>query len=390
MGKTYPASVAVTEQHEYNPEKIAEIISGHFKALGIGRDFFAGKKVVIKPNLVMKKPPEFAATTHPAVIEGLLSVLSEMNCTPVIAESPGGVYSAARLEGMYRVCGLDAPAEKYGATLNYDTGSRQIGFDGGRIVKSFDIITPVADADVIIDVCKLKSHSLTVMSAAVKNLFGTIPGIEKFEAHTAYPDYGDFSAMLCDLCFMHCETKKLISITDAIVGMEGNGPTAGEAREIGCIITSENPFASDLLAASLLGFGSDVSTVRESISRGLCPDSADKLDIIGKLPPPPENFKPSDANKGSRAGLLLFFSQGKLGRMFMPRPAVSFDECRGCGECARSCPQKMISLSERDGRKVAEINYSGCIRCYCCQELCPIGAIKIRRNFFIGLVSKIK
>lgn len=385
MKNKFSGRIAVTAQNEYDPERLALIIAEHFAALGIGASFFEGKKVVIKPNLVMKKAPEYAATTHPAVLEGLLKVLSGLGVRPLIAESPGGIYSASRLESFYHVCGLDAPAEKYGAKLNTDTSSRQMFFDG-KLVRSFNIITPIADADVIIDLCKLKSHSLTTMSAAVKNLFGTIPGIEKFEAHAAYPDYKDFTSMFCDLCQMLCTEKKVIAITDAIVGMEGNGPTAGTPRDVGCIITSQNPLASDLLAEKIIGFDGKVPSVAESIRRGLCPDSVDKLEIIGNMPAPVIDFVQSDSNRGSSAGILLFFSQGKLGRIFMPRPEIKKAECRGCGECVRSCPQKTISLENN----IAKINFGKCIRCYCCQELCPFGAIGIKRNLIIGTIGKIK
>lgn len=374
--------VAVALQREYDADGIAKAIAAQFAALGIGASFFESKKVAIKPNLVVKKSPDRAATVHPAVLEGLLKVLSALGVSPVIAESPGGVYSRARLEGIYRVCGIADVAEKYGATLNFDTGARRIEADG-KLVKSFNVIAPVADADVVIDLCKLKAHSLTTMSAAVKNFFGVIPGIEKFEMHAAYPDYDDFNRMLCDLCEAICKKKKVIAITDAVVGMEGNGPTAGSPREIGYLLASLDPFVSDLLCERILGFEGKVPSVREAISRGLCPGSADGIEVLGALPVPVEEFAFPDTKKEGAAGLLTFFSQGAVGKLFMPRPKITSD-CRGCGECVRSCPQKTISLV--DGR--AEINYGKCIKCFCCQELCPFEAIKIKRNPITRLIGK--
>ncbi|MBQ9510452.1 MAG: DUF362 domain-containing protein [Clostridia bacterium] len=377
-------TVAVSAQREYDADKIAYIIANHFVSLGIGASLFEGKKVVIKPNLVMKKSPDAAATTHPAMLEGLLKVLNGFGVKPTIAESPGGVYSAARLDGVYRGCGIDKPSEKYGAVLNYDVDAERVDFDG-ELVKSFNIIKPIADADVIIDICRLKSHSLTTMSAAVKNLFGTVPGIEKFEAHAAYPDYADFNRMLCDLCLMHCTKKSVIAITDAIVCMEGNGPTAGSPKEIGYILTSKNPFASDLLAERIIGFEGKVPSVEISRRRGLCPQSADELEILGDIPQTAENFAQPDTSGGGSVKALTFFSRGKIGRLFMPKPYATSD-CRACGECVRSCPKKTITL--QNGK--ARINVSNCIRCFCCQELCPFKAIKIKRNFITRLVGNIK
>ncbi len=382
-------TVAVSRTEKYDPAELCGIFLRHFELLGIDKSTFDGKKVVIKPNLVMKKSPEYAATIAPAVLDGLLSALDTFGCKPTIAESPGGVYSASRLEGIYRVCGIAEVCEKHGATLNLDTTWKRMSSESGRLVKSFNIITPIADADVIIDLCKLKTHSLTVMSGAVKNLFGTIPGIEKFEAHAAYPEYGDFAAMLCDLCLMLCESKTVIAVTDAVIGMEGSGPTAGVPRKFGFVSTSRNPFSSDLLSARVLGFDDKVTTLSESINRGLCPKKAEELVILGDSVPSVENIKPAEGSDSSMKAL-KFFSRGKIGRMFMPRPKVDAAICRGCGDCVRSCPQKTIELVRTGQGSKAKVNPSHCIRCYCCQELCPFLAIKIKRNFFTKIISKIK
>ena len=214
--------VAVSECGSYDEKQLAAILRSHFAVFGYDRAFFEGKRVVIKPNLVMKKSPDAAATTHPAVLGAVLCVLGEMGVAPVIAESPGGIYNRQRLEGIYRVCGIAETAQRYGAQLNYDTSAVHVPFAEGRKVKMFHIISPIVEADVIIDLCKLKSHSLTKMSAAVKNLFGTIPGIEKFEMHATFPEYGDFGAMLCDLCELLCREKTVIAVTDACTGAKND------------------------------------------------------------------------------------------------------------------------------------------------------------------------
>ena len=382
-------TVAVTACDSYEEKKLAALLHDHFTAFGFDRAFFAGKKVVVKPNLVMKKAPDAAATTHPAVLGALLSVLTSMDVTPMIAESPGGIYNRQRLEGIYRTCGITEVAERYGVPLNVDTGARQMAFPDGKAVKMFHIIDPIADADVIIDLCKLKSHSLTKMSAAVKNLFGTIPGIEKFEMHATFPDYQNFGAMICDLCAMLCREKTVIAITDAIVGMEGNGPTAGSPRKIGAVLTSPNPFACDLVCEHLLGFDGTVPIVREAISRGLCPPSLSNVTIIGADVDTlvVKDFREPDSAKNKSTSALAFFSRGKMGRFFMPRPVPVKDKCRGCGECAASCPKHVITMVENRGRRIAHINHSSCIRCYCCQELCPFEAIRVKKNVIIRIVG---
>ena len=381
--------VACNTCDSYNEERIAEILRTQMALFGYDRAFFEGKRVVIKPNLVMKKSPDAAATTNPAVLSALLTVLTEKGCRPIIAESPGGIFNRQRLEGIYRVCGIEAVAKAHATELNYETDAVNVSFPEGKTVKSFHILKAVAEADVLIDLCVLKSHGLTKMSAAVKNFFGTIPGIEKFEMHATFPDYKDFGSMICDLCEMYCRTKTVIAVTDAIIGMEGNGPTAGTPRKIGALLMSPNPFASDIVGETLLGFAGTVPIVREGAARGLCPEDVSGIDLIGDdiRPLMITDFKEPDSAQNRAPSMLTFFSRGKLGRFFMPRPIAVPEKCRGCGECVASCPQHTIELTEKNGKKIARIHHSDCIRCYCCQELCPFEAIRIKKNFIIRLVD---
>ena len=385
MEKRQHEKVFVSKVDEYDVPKIKSALISSFDALGIDLPALAGKKVVIKPNLIMKKSPDFAATTHPAVIEAVISALNDAGVHPVVAESPGGIYSAAHLKASYRVCGIEDAAKDHDCELNVDVSSAVMEYHGERAARSFDIIKPIADADVIIDVCKLKSHSLTKMSAAAKNLYGTIPGIIKFELHAANPDIDSFSSMLCDLDEMLIGSKTVIAITDGIVGMEGEGPTGGSPKKIGALLVSRDIFASDVIAAKILGLTvSDVPLLKEAASRGLIPDTADGIETAGDNV---DDLVLSDfvLPKSQAIGVLDFFSKGKMGEFFMPRPYVT-KKCRACGECVRSCPQKTIEIKK--GR--AKINAKKCIRCFCCQELCPFVAIKTRRNPILNVINKIK
>ena len=375
----------------YDETRLSEIFRTQMDALGFDSAFFEGKKTVIKPNLVMKKEPEAAATTHPVVLSALLTVLAERGCKPLIAESPGGLFNRQRLDGIYRVCGIADVAEKHGVPLNYDTDAVHIAYPDGKTVKMFHILKPIAEADILIDLCKLKSHSLTKMSAAVKNFFGTIPGVEKFEMHATFPDYKDFGSMICDLCEMYCKTKSVIAITDAVIGMEGNGPTAGEARKIGAMLMSRNPFASDIVGETLLGFAGTVPIVREGVARGLAPEDISGIELLGDDIKPLllTDFKEPETATNRAPSVLTVLSRGKIGRFFMPRPVAMADKCRGCGECVASCPQHTIELTAKNGKKLAHIRHKDCIRCYCCQELCPFEAIEVKKNWIIRIVGSI-
>ena len=146
------APVCIGSANEYDIDALYQIISNHFSSLGINKELFDGKKVVIKPNLIIKKPPEYAATTRPEVLEAVIRVLKNFDCASLtIAESAGGPYTVQALEATYNVCKIKPVAEKYGVMLNYDTSYTSVECPDGKIAKSFNMLTPISEADIIIN-----------------------------------------------------------------------------------------------------------------------------------------------------------------------------------------------------------------------------------------------
>lgn len=342
---------------------------------GIERFVKKGDKVVIKPNFVSKKNPDEAATTHPLFLKAVIEEVETVGASVTIAESPGGPYNAAMLKSVYSGCEADKAVADTSAVLNYDTDFREVSYANGKILKSMPIISPILDADVIISLPKLKTHAMTSYTGAVKNLFGVIPGTHKAELHFRLDDREAFCSMLVDLC--EC-VKPTLSIMDAIVGMEGDGPTAGQNRFMGLVLAAANPYAMDTVACDIIGYKpEEVPTVRESILRGLT--NPDEIKILGvgieevKIP----DFKKPE----SHFNLLKLLSlppvlNEKLKNILAAEPKINYKECIGCGKCAKSCPPQAMDMSS--GKPLIDKNK--CIKCFCCQELCPKKAVKIHRS----------
>lgn len=339
---------------------------------GIEKYVKKGDKVVIKPNLVSKKKPDEAVTTHPDFLHAVIKMVENAGGIVTIAESPGGPYNAALLKGTYAACGIDKAIEGTNATLNFDTSFTEVHYPEGKTVKKIPIIKPILDADVIISLPKLKTHAMTSYTGAVKNLYGTIPGTYKAELHFRLDDRKAFCSMLVDLC--EC-VKPTLSIMDAVWGMEGNGPTAGQSRHIGLVMASTNPYALDRAACTLIDYtASEVDTVREAIERVLVGD----VEIVGEPIEPliiRDYVKPE-----SHFNLLKLVSlppalNAWVTNALASRPKMDYSMCVSCGECARVCPPKAISMET--GKPV--IDKTKCIKCFCCQELCPKKAVKIHR-----------
>lgn len=369
----FPA-VGVTHTPDYTIERVCSDVRRHFAFHNIDKQVLNGKRVLVKANLVMKRTPEEATTTHPAVIEAIVRCAQECGAKEVvIADSPGGPFTVGALRGIYMSCGMQQAAEHTGAVLNEDVTSFERERQENELVHRFTLIHAIEEADFIIDAVKLKTHGMTMLSGAVKNLFGTIPGLMKPEFHWRFPKKDVFSNMLVDLC----ETVRPdLVITDAIVCMEGDGPSGGVPKQAGMLLSSRSPYEHDLAACALMGLSADeVFTVSHAIRRGLCSETIDEVSLVGDPLIRCSDFLMPKSKS-------IAFSE-KIPKVFLPvvdklltsKPVIRKKDCVGCGKCAESCPAKTIHIVERK----ANIDYSACIRCYCCHEMCPVRAIDIKR-----------
>lgn len=375
--------VAVVRCKTYNVEAVKPALEEAVNAVN-GLDFvMPGMKIIIKPNLVSFKKPDAAATTHPALLEALVEMLLARGADVTIGDSPGGPHSLPLLNRVYTATGMDR-LEKLGAKLNRNMNEKNVDFPEGKVLKNFTYTEYLDEADAIIDFCKLKSHGMLGMSAAVKNLFGTIPGLKKPEVHYKFQNDAEFADMLVDL---NEYFKPRLAICDAVVGMEGNGPTAGTPRQIGAIIASKSTYYADVVGAELIGMNIDgLPTLQAAYERGFAPASSKNLRVYGDIRAlTVDDFKAPPVRGLSfmrKGNVLHFISKAALEH----KPTLKKRLCVGCGECARMCPAKAIEMKN----KKPHINREKCIRCFCCQEFCPRAAMVAHRPLAAKVLNKLK
>lgn len=368
----------------YEAEEVKAALEKAFQLCGgAGKYVRPGQTVVLKANLLSGFKVEKAVTTHPAVIRELARLLLSAGAGRVIiADSPGGPYTQKHLHGVYEATGMAEAARDSGAELNADFGQTAVQFPAAAVAKKLDIIDAVKNADVVINVCKLKTHSLTGYTAAVKNLFGVIPGMIKVEMHGTHSDLNKFADFLVDV-EQFIKDKVVLHICDAVIGMEGPGPSAGTPRAIGRILAAENPYALDVTALRIIE--ADVFSmpvIAAAVRRGLI-GRGEEIEVRGETLEGSviKGFKKVAVSSQQAFNIPKWF-RPVFQRIATRRPVLkSKSMCRGCKKCYNHCPVSAIDMT---AKHKAAFDYQKCIRCYCCQELCPYEAIKVKKGILNG------
>ncbi len=342
----------------------------------------AGQQVLLKVNLLQAQPPEKAVTTHPALVAAVARWVKSQGATPIIADSPGGLFNVRTLRHFYDVTGMADAAMDSGAVLNYDVGALQVPVPEGRATQMLDAIRVAVEADAIICLPKLKTHGLTQMTGAVKNLFGAVPGLTKGAYHARFPTVDRFSAMLIDNWLRH---KPVLTVMDAVVGMEGDGPSGGDPRQIGLLLTSTDGIALDVVAAAVVGMPpASVPTVAAAKRRGLTSGRVEDVEIVGaeldsvRVP----GFKlPRTGAPHTR--MIPDAVPRFITNQLLANPHAG-PKCTACGVCVQNCPVHAIDIVA--GR--AHTDLKRCIHCFCCQELCPENAVELHQPPLARLLKR--
>ncbi len=372
---------------EYEQDKIDAAVKEIFERLG-GAAKIVGqnKNVFLKVNLVREMSPDKCGTTHPSIVAAVAKILiKECNCSVTVGDSSGAAYTASTMNSIYKTCGMAAACLSSGAVLNQNFES-SVKSINGKVVKHLEIIDAFTSADVVINIGKLKTHSFTGYTGTVKNLYGLIPGLVKAQTHSLYPELDEFVDCLIDI-EQYAAPKIVLHLLDAVIGMEGNGPTNGQPRLIGKVIGGKNPYLVDAVGVSLFASPWDMPILLKANERGLISKDFSETDFDFKSL---KNFYINDFKtvkiintNFTHTGLLKRFLKKEW---VTQRPVINSKICKGCGKCFAHCPKTAIIMRGENAPKKAYINPKLCIRCYCCQELCPFNAVKLTKPVLYRII----
>jgi len=372
--------VAAVKCADYDPCTVKNALERAILLLGGPSQFVkAGERIVLKPNLLLPAKVEEGVTTHPSIFRAAAEIFLQAGAVITWGDSPG--FGSA--ETVARKCGiLDAARGLNISEADFKTAVEVHHTHAVQNKKLF-LAKGAVEADGVISLPRMKTHGMTRITCAIKNQFGCVPGLAKAEYHLKLPDISDFSRMLVDVC---SAVNPRLYILDAVYAMEGNGPRSGINRPLGLILVSADPVALDSTVCRLMSV--DVSLVpmlAHGESAGLGNFRPEKIQYLGD-DITPFIRKSFDADRSplikKQSGNIMKFFRKNL----TPRPVIIKKKCISCGRCIEACPLSGKAIYFADEKKIKKqipcYNYSLCIRCFCCQEMCPEGAIKIHYNLF--------
>jgi uncharacterized protein (DUF362 family)/NAD-dependent dihydropyrimidine dehydrogenase PreA subunit len=364
--------VAIQSCFEYDPDEVLKHIDRLYSE-GNGPDP-SGKKVLVKPNILSDEDPVRAVTTHPVVVEAVIRYLHSRGATVFVGDSP--TFDNDKFTG--KKSGIRQVVENNGATW--------VRFNGAAVTRkvrgsSIKITALIEEVDLIISLPKMKNHELMIFTGAVKNIFGLVPAYSKVFQHAKYPDRFSLAKFFVDL---EETIKPHFHIMDGIIAMEGPGPANGYPKKVNLLLASTNPLALDIVASRIVGYDpSKIPTNKIGLERGVLLNDIDDIIIKGI---DPETVSVKDFKRiitGGTSDILLKYLKKRIPviRRFDKRPFFYSDLCISCAKCINICPYNALSF-DKTRKNTVLINDPKCIRCYCCQEVCMEGAVKIERKIF--------
>lgn len=385
--------VSICRAADYAPGNIRKALTECLDALGgIGRFVSPGQKVLLKPNLLGTFSPDQAATTHPEVVRAVAETVIAAGAECFIGDSPG----MGTFKDVCRITGMKKAAEAAGAKLRELNEPDEFLVADNKVGRKLPLSSFIKEIDLIITLPKLKTHGQMGFTGAVKNQYGLLPGALKAEYHYRMKTREWLAEFIVDI---NRAVPVKLAVMDAVFGMEGNGPSGGEPRKIGCLMASADLTALDAIACRMVGIDPEANPLLSAAARRGFGNIA--AEMIGTVGADPAELAIGDFKiiKESVSILRILPLPGTviewLRRHWKAHPEIDPGKCVKCMNCRNGCPIKPPAI---DPDKAWKVNKSACIKCYCCHEFCPVKAIKLDPTWlekhidldaFAGLVGRI-
>ena len=325
-----------------------------------------GKRILIKPNLLRASEAKEGIVTHPAVLRAVVEKVETMDPASIVVGDNPGLFGYGENEESFKITGLMEAAKGYYQNIGND--SQKVDFNA-EFMPTVSLSKIVLDADIIISLPKFKTHGLTVITGAIKNSYGFLPGAQKAKLHKAAGSPERFHEVIVNVFRLRVPD---LFIVDAVVGMEGNGPASPDLRSIGLILASSNAVAMDSVMAMMMGCDPGrLHFLRKAKEAGLGDYDLSTIEVIGELKRLPDFKLPP---LGGQAIFRNETMQTMIHNRTLLRPQADPELCTGCGICVEQCPVSALTMND----DLPQVDADTCITCFCCQEICPEKAMTLR------------
>ncbi len=359
---TIPDNRVLILDGAYNDGVLADCLDTVFQKFPLA---VSGQTVLVKPNILAGEPPGKGVTTHPSLVRAVVNKLRESGATVMVGDNPG-VYGYGASEKAADKAGILEAAGDSFIHLGRRPVNKSLPLPAIDHVMLAD---DVLQADLVINLPKLKTHGLTFYTGAVKNTFGYVVGGDKMRIHSRATTPRKFAEALVHIYALR---PPELTIMDAVEVMEGNGPHHGSLRHLGKILAGPNSVCLDAVAVGMIGREpQSIPHLEIAAKMGLGTIDLSEIDRNREFDPltdfkMPVTFVP---------GLLGIVLNRVLSRWINCLPSVDPAQCKRCGLCVKHCPVGAMQMKEGEC-PAADKNL--CISCYCCQEMCPEDAIALK------------
>jgi uncharacterized protein (DUF362 family)/Pyruvate/2-oxoacid:ferredoxin oxidoreductase delta subunit len=370
--------ISLVRCESYNVSEVKAAVMSAVSHLGGFEQFVRpGDRVLLKANMLCARVPEKRVTTDPAVVGAVAALVRDAGGVPFVGDSPGiGIFSR-----IAQRTGIADAAREAGIECRELVDPKEVKLPEKSRFKRLEIASAAMEADVIINLPKLKTHCQMLLTLGVKNMYGVIAGKQKVEwHHMAGVDRETFASLLLDI---YAVTKPALTILDGIWGMEGRGPSNGVPRKLNVIAAAEDAVAMDVTICRMLGGRISIFPLyRAASGRRLGETDSSRISFPALSP---DAFSIEDFKFPELDTVHMFpASWDAFTRRFLVSKPVHREQvCTGCGRCEEICPEHAI---ERKNNRV-RFDYSTCIRCYCCQEICPENAIDFKKGVIVRILG---
>lgn len=371
--------VSIKRCKDYDRETVRAALKDAISSIGEISDLVRpGERILIKPNILSGKPPDKAVTTHPELLRAVIEMVVNAGAVALVGDSSaiGSTTKNAKKAGLFALCDeLGAEFVELKTIVNTE-------IPGARVYRRLTVAREALDIDGIINLPKLKTHVQMYLTMGIKNLFGCVPGKNKAALHMAAGrDTDNFASMLLDL---HTLLTPRLTIMDAVMAMEGNGPGNGDPKFIGLLLASNNAIAIDRVSAEILSTRAEnIPVLKIAREWGLTGAHLKDIELRGEAIESVRvnDFKFPPLIDLDFSKLLPNFIGKRVKKALTTRPIINTEKCARCNACVSLCPAEAMELKNR-----IIVDYEECIRCYCCQESCPSGVITAKEGWLKKLI----